>query len=104
MIDTLKTTDESELSFIGKAVKSSLEYYETTWDMTVLGAAMLGVASQGNPGMALYMLDVLDPQPDSLITDMDIVNKFPAGFVGDWNTTWDEFRVKHSEQRAVFER
>ena len=104
MTDTLRNTNESELSFIGKVVKKSIEYYDTTWDMTTLGASMLGITSKGNPGMALYMLDVLDPQPDSLITDMDIVNEFPMGFVGDWDAAWDEFRVKHPEQRAVFER
>lgn len=99
---TLKNTPEGELSFIGKVVKKSIEGFNTSWDMTTLGAAMLGVACKGNPGQALFMLDEINPDPGSIITDDDIVNRYPFGFAGDWDKTWDEF-IK-GDQRAVFKR
>ena len=99
---TLKGTPEDELSFIGKVVKKSLEVHDSSWDMSVLGAAMLGVASGGNPGMALYMLDKIDPKPHSLITDGDIVRAFPSRFQGDWDMEWEKF--SQGDQRRVFKR
>lgn len=99
---TVKQTAEEDLAFIGKVVKKSMDVLDTSWDMTVLGAAMLGVVCQGNPGMALYMLNKIGPQPNSLITDDDIIREFPFGFEGDWETTWDQFRT--GDQRAVFKR
>lgn len=99
---TLKQTPEDELSFIGKVVKKSIDVEETSWDMTVSGALMLGIASKGNIGMALYMLDEIDPQPNSLVTDGDVVREFPLGFTGNWTETWDRF--KQGDQRQVFKR
>ena len=99
---TLKQTPMSELSFIGQVVKKGLEIEGATWDMTTTGAATLGLASKGNIGQALYMLDKIDPQPDSLVTDSDVAAKFPLGFEGDWTKEWDRF--KQSDQRRVFKR
>lgn len=97
---TVKQIAEEELSFIGKIVKKSMDVHGTSWDMTVAGAAMLGVACKGNPGMALWMLNRLAPGPGSLVTDNDIVREFPFGFEGDWDRAWDQFSV--GDQRAVF--
>lgn len=99
---TLKQIPADELQFIGRAIKKSLEVEKTSWDMTATGAAMLSLASKGNIGMALYMLDEIDPQPNSLVTDHDVVNKFPSGFEGDWEAEWDRF--KQGDQRRVFKR
>lgn len=104
MQETLKNIAAEELSFICKVVKKSLEVLNSSWDMTVMGGLMLGLASKGNPGMALYMLSVIDPKPESLITDDDVVREFPMGFVGDWDATWDKFQVDDPDQRAVFRR
>lgn len=103
-MDTIKNVSESELTFIGKVVRKSMDHFETTWDMTVLGSAMLRVASKGNPGMALYMLPVIDPEPNSVITDTDVIKHFPFGLEGDWDSTWDEFKSKDPDQREVFRR
>lgn len=97
---TVKQVPESKLRFIGQVVKKSMENYDTSWDMTLMGAAMLGIACRNNPGMALYMLDVINPQPNSVITELDIVHEFPLGFEGDWTATWDQF--KQGDQRRVF--
>jgi hypothetical protein len=99
-METVKQTPASELGFIGKIVKKTMEGLKTTWDMTVAGAAMLGVASAGNPGKAFYILDQIDPQPGSTVTDSDIAGKFPLGIEGDWETIWDEFN--QGDQRRVF--
>lgn len=99
---TLKETPEDKLRFIGKVVKKSLKVEKTSWDMTVTGAAMLSLASKGLVGMALYMLDKIDPQPNTLITDRDIVDKFPLGFEGNWEKEWNQF--SQGDQRRVFKR
>ena len=96
---TVQQAEEMELSFIGKVIKKSMVVYGTSWDMTTLAAAMLEAACEDNPGKALYMLNEINPQPNSLITDDDI-REFP-GF-GDWETTWEQFRA--GDQRAVFKR
>jgi hypothetical protein len=73
--------------------------------MTLAGATALSLVSSNNPGVALYMLDVIDPQPNSIITYDDVMEKFPLGFLGlveDREATWDKFRRK--DQRAVFKR
>lgn len=100
--ETLKQTDESELNFIGQVVKRSLHVLESTWDMTTLGAAMLTVACKSNAGLALYMISVINPKPNSLVTDTDVVSEFPMGFEGDWESTWKEF--EKTDQRAAFRR
>lgn len=100
--ETLKSTDASELSFIGQVVKQSLEAYGSDWDMSVTGALMLGVACKGNVGMALYMLDKMQPQPGQVLTDNDVVRAFPLGFQGDWDAEWDAFRERSPDQRDVF--
>jgi hypothetical protein len=99
---TIKQTPASDLGFIGSVVKKSMEVEKTTWDMTVAGAAMLGVASAGNPGKALYILDQIDPESGSTVTDNDIVDKFPLGIEGDWEAIYDEFSRR--DQRRVFKR
>ena len=101
-VETLKSTPYQQLSFISKVIAESLNRFDSSWDMTRAGAAMLGVASRGNIGMALYMLSQLDPQPNQIITDDHVVSKFPLGFVGDWDKTWDEFRKADPDQRRVF--
>lgn len=99
---TVKQVSANELSFIGQIVKKAIEVNKTTWDMTTIGASMLGVASKGNPGKAFYILDQIDPKPNSVITDSDIVNDFPLGIEGDWEAIYDEFNQK--DQRRVFKR
>ena len=98
----LKDMPEDELGFIPAVIKKSLAVLESSWDMTYVGALMLGIASKGNPGMALYMLSVIDPQPNAVITHKDVAAHFPLGFQGDWDATWDKFRVEDESQRAVF--
>lgn len=98
---TLKETNESELNFIGKVVKRSLEINNSTWDMTVIGSLVLGAASQNNPGKALYIVDQVNPEANSLVTDDDIIQMFPNG-VDNWENIWDSFRKQ--DQRFVFKR
>lgn len=99
---TLKESTEEELSFIPSVVRKSLVVLNSTWDMTVAGALMLAIAAKGNVGQALYMLSVINPEPNQIITDMDVALAFPMGFIGDWPKTWEAF--SKTDQRAVFKK
>lgn len=99
---TLKESTEEELQFIPAVVRKSLVVLNSTWDMTVSGALMLSIAAKGNVGQALYMLSVIDPKPNHVVTDTEVAFAFPMGFTGDWSKTWEQF--SQTDQRAVFKK
>lgn len=63
--------------FISKVVKKCQQRYETSWRMTNKAYPMLALASNGNPGVAKYILDKIDPEPEEVISTVDIVEVAP---------------------------
>ena len=62
--------------FIKGVIENCRKKYRTTWEMTDTGYACLSLSTGSNPGLAKYVLYLLDPQPGQVIDDDYILREF----------------------------